>query len=180
METKRIAPKKNNLVPVIMAAVLGLASFSCSEPLLGDNENVISSEHFWVDQEGKTVYALEGIVTLEFLEGTVTEPTQFTVELFPVNHLEMSGYNMMNCGIRLESAARELKFEKSVQLKLNYCISDFKSANPHIEENLTIYNIIPNVFANSIGECSVDCTWEMICGCIDECGFYVVGENYCK
>jgi hypothetical protein len=168
-----------------MAAVLGFASFSCSESPLPalqaeDHKSVLSgiiTEDFWVGPEGKIVYALEGIVTLEFPEETVTEPTLFTVSLFPLNQVEMSGYNMMNCGIHLESAARELKFEKSVQLELNYCITDFITGVPVNEENITIYNLIPNVDAFSIGECSVDCTWKMICGCIDKCGFYVVGEN---
>ena len=173
------------MAPVIMAAVLGLASFSCSESPLPalqpeDPESVFSgiiTEDFWVGPEGKIVYALEGIVTLEFPEETLTEQTLFTVSLFPLNQVYMSEYNMMNCGIHLEAAARELKFKKSVQLELNYCTSDFKSGTPVNEENITIYNLIPNVDAFSIGECSVDCTWKMICGCIDKCGFYVIGEN---
>ncbi|MCK5693486.1 MAG: hypothetical protein KAI08_11565 [Bacteroidales bacterium] len=185
MKTKWIAPKKSSLVPVIMAAVLGLASFSCSESPLPalqpeDPESVLSgiiTEDFWVDQEGKTVYALEGSVILEFPEETVTEPTLFTVALFPLDHVEMDGYNMMNCGISLKSADRWLRFGKSVQLKLRYCTSDFKTSTKVNEENITIYKIIPNVYAYSIGECTVDITWKMINVCINECGFYVVGEN---
>ena len=181
MKTKWIVPKANCLVTVIMAAVLGLASFGCEkEQILTGNTltdlSGIIKEDFWVDREGKIVYALEGSVTLEFPAEAVTEPTLFSVSLFPLSDLEMSGYNMMNCGVYLESADHELKFEKSVLLKLNYCISDFK-AIPLNEENITIYSIIPNVLAYSVGECSVDCTWEMIKGCINECGLYVVGEN---
>jgi hypothetical protein len=176
MKTKRIVPKTNSLIPVIMAAVLGLASFSCSEPWLGDDpiEYAIDGE-FWVDREGKVVYALEGIAILEFPEGTVTEPTLFTVSSFPLDQLEMSGFNMANCGIYLKSDFPGQKFAKSVLIKLPYCTSDFCA--PLNEENITIYRIIPNVQAYSVGECSVDCTWKMVKGCINECGFYVLGEN---
>lgn len=185
MKTKRIVAKKSSPVPLIMAAVLGLTSFSCSESWIPcdpceepkNNFSGILSEDFRVDREGRIVYALEGAVVLEFPEDAVTEPTLFTLELVPLNHLEMSGYNMMNCGISLESASRKHKFEKSVLIKLNYCITDFKAGNPVDEENITIYSIIPNVSAHSIGECSVDETWDVINGCITECGFYVVGEN---
>jgi len=181
MKTKWIAPKKNSLVPFIMAAVFGLASFSCTESWdfddTGDFRSGINTEEFWVDREGKVVYALEGAIILEFPEEAVIEPTLFTLEMFPLNPLEMSGCNMMNCGISLESAAHELKFAKSVLIKLNYCLSDFKAGNPVDEENLTLYRIVPEVFAYSIGECTVDCTWKLVSGCINECGFYVVGEN---
>ena len=114
MKTKWIVPRRSSLVPVIMAAVLGLASFSCSETRLGDPQieepetllSGIIAEEFWVDQEGLTVYALEGIVTLEFPEEAVTEPTLFTITLLPLDDLEMCGSNMMNCGISLECTDR--------------------------------------------------------------------------
>jgi hypothetical protein len=185
MKTKWIVPRKSSLVSVIMAAVLGLASFSCSEsPLpslqVEDPETDLSgilTQDFWVDREGKTVYALEENVILEFPEEAVKGPTLFTISLFPLDPLEMCGSNMMNCGISLKCADRWLRFEKSVQLKLRYCTSDFKASTPVNEKNITIYRIVPNVYAYSIGECSVDSTCEMISGCINECGFYVVGEN---
>ena len=185
MKTKRIAPKKNSLFLIIMATVLGLTGFSCSEPRLGEPQigdleadlSGIISEEFWVDRDGKVVYALEGRVILEFPEEAVIEPTLFTVALFPLNPTEMCGSNLMNCGISLKSADSFQSLEKSVQLKLLYCSSDFKSGVPVNEENLTMYRIVPSVYAYSIGECTVDCTWKMVSGCIDQCGFYVVGEN---
>ena len=178
MKTTRIALKNTRLLPLILAAVLGLASFSCSEARLGDDPIEYANDgDFWVDREGKVVYALEGSVILEFPEGAVTEPTLFTVESFPQDQLEMDGFNMANCGISLKSAFPGQKFAKSVHIKLLYCTTDFKAATPVNEENLTIFRILPNVFASSIGQCTVDCTWDMIYGCINECGIYSVGEN---
>jgi len=185
MKMKWIAPKKDSLFLIIIATVLGLTGFSCSEPRLGDplNEGLeadisgIISEDFRVNREAKTVYALDGRVILEFPEDAVTEPTQFSVSLFPLDPTEMCGSNLMKCGISIESPDRFQGFEKSVQLKMLYCSSDFKTGVPVNEENLTLYRIVPEVFAHAIGECTVDCTWKMISGCIDQCGFYVVGEN---
>jgi hypothetical protein len=178
MKRARIALKITGLLAVILAAVLGLASFSCSEARLGDDPLEVANDgEFWVDQEGKIVYALEGSVILEFPEGAVTEPTLFTVASFPEDQLEMGGFNMAKCGIILKSDFPGQKFAQSVHITLPYCTSDFKSATPVNEEDLTIFRIIPNVFASSISQCTVDCTWDMIHGCIDECGIYTVGQN---
>jgi hypothetical protein len=176
MNSKWIASKKSSLIQVIMAAALGMAGFSCTEPMLGDPQiEHPTNGDFWVGQEGKVVYALEGRVILEFPEEAVSEPTLFTIASFPLDNLEMDGYNMMNCGVSLTCDVPGLKFGKSVHLKLTYCSSDFKAGSPVIEEDITIYGIIPDVHAFSIGDCCVDCIWDIISGCIDECGIYVVG-----
>ena len=178
MYTKWIASNKSSLIPFIMAAILGIAGSGCSEPMLGDSQiDYITTVDFWVDQAGAVVYALEGKVILEFPENAVSERTLFTVKTIPLDYLEMDGFNMMNCGISLESDEPGLRFRKPVHLKLPYCLSNFKAATPVIEEDITIYGIIPDVYASSIGECCVDCTWDIVSGCIEECGFYVVGEK---
>jgi hypothetical protein len=178
MNAHWIAPKKSSLVQVIMAAMLSIAVFSCSEPMLGDAPiEQIAMGDFWVSPEGKVVYALEGKVILDFPEEAVSEPTLFTIETMPLDNLEMKGYTMMNCGISLKSDIQGLRFREPVHLKLPYCNSDFKGSTPIIEENLAIFEIIPNVYAGSIGDCCVDCTWDIVSGFISECGFYVVGEN---
>ncbi len=178
MNTHWIAPKKSSLVQVIMAAMLSMVGFSCSEPMFGDDPvDHMNAGDFWVGQEGKVVYALEGRVILEFPEDAVSEPTLFTIETLPLDNLEMEGYIMMNCGISLTSDIPGLRFREPVHLKLPYCKSDFKGGTPVIEEDLTIYGIIPDVYACSIGDCCVDCTWDIVSGCISECGFYVVGEK---
>lgn len=166
------------MVPLIMAAILGIAGFSCSEPMLGDSQIVhLTTGDFRVDQAGAVVYALEGKVILEFPENAVSEPTLFTITTIPLDYLEMDGYNMMNCGFFLESDVPGLRFRQPVHLKLPYCLTNFKSSTTVIEEDITIFGIIPDVYASSIGECCVDCTWDMVSGCINECGIYVVGEK---
>jgi len=178
MNTKWIASKKSSLVPFIMAAIMGIAGSGCSEPMLGDpNIDHLTTDDFWVDQGGKIVYALDGKVILEFPENSVSKRTLFTIASIPLDYLEMDDFNMMNCGISLESNVPGLRFSTPVHLKLSYCISNFKSASTVNEEDITIYGIIPDVYASSIGECCVDCIWDMVSGCINECGFYVVGEK---
>lgn len=172
------APKKSSLVQMIMAAMLGIVGAGCSEPMLGDApiEHVAMGD-FRVSPEGKVVYALEGRVILDFPEEAVSEPTLFTIESMPLDNVEMDGYTMMNCGISLKSDIQGLRFREPVHLKLPYCNSDFKGGTPVVEENLAIYKIIPNVYAASIEDCCVDCTWDIVSGCISECGLYVVGEK---
>lgn len=185
MKTKWITSKRNSPLIFVLAAVLGLSSLhSCEdqiippppEDVLSDSPGIFS-EYFRVDPEGTTVYALEGKVALDFPEQSVTKPTMFILELVPLDPMEMCGSKMENCGIFLNSVDGWLKFEKSVQLKLNYCARDIKSENAVNEDSLTIFSLIPGVYKHPIGECCVDNTWDMISGCIDECGIYVVGEK---
>jgi len=144
MKTTRIALECSSLLPVILAGVLGLASFSCSEVRLGDDPIEYANDgEFWIDREGKVVYALEGKVILEFPEGAVSEPTLFTVATFPLDQLDLSGYNLANCGIYLKSAFPGQRFARAVHVKLPYCTSDFKTTTPVDEENLTIFRFVP-------------------------------------
>ena len=184
MKTTWIASKKRSLFTVSMAAVFGLVSHSCSEDPISHYQNkdtgndlvTITSEQFWVDQEGKSVNALEGRVTLEFPEEAVTDPTLFTVALSQLSPMEKGEANMMTCGITLSSLTQGQVFQESVLLKLHYCLSDFNAPAMVDEGDITIYRIDNDGYAYSIGDCTVDTKCEMVNGNIDECGTYVVGE----
>jgi hypothetical protein len=185
MKTTWIASKKRSLFPVIMAAVFGLASHSCSEDPISHHQNkdtgndlvAMKSEQFWVDLEGISVNAFEGQVSFEFPEEAVSEPTLFTVTLSQLSRIVEEETNMMNCGVTLSSSNRGQDFfNELVQLKLHYCLSDFNVPAMVDEEDITIYRVDIDGYAYSIGDCTVDSKCKMVNGNIDECGTYVVGE----
>ena len=194
MKTNWIASKTGSLLPLIMAALMTLTIMGCGEdplpPVVDRPESEatysgnIITQTFWVYPEGTEVSALGGIVWLKFPEGAVSVLTEFTITCFPIHHLDLDGYNMYNRGIYLESGIPNQKLA-NVMIKLNYDLDPEnwkKSAPiPVAEPFMTIYHVSPNIYAyqriNSIGECCVDCSCKMIKGCIDGCGFYVIGEN---
>jgi len=174
-----------------MAVAMVLTCIGCSdtpyEPFhesLEDEKTLSSdnvmSENYWVDPEGTSICALAGSVLLEFPAGAVTEPTLFTVSAFPVDHLELEGYNLINRGVSITNGSQHSNFGALAKMKICYAVDGYKGTAPD-PGNLGIFKVSPNIYAyeriESIGECTVDRSCEMIYGCICSCGFYVVGEN---
>lgn len=178
---------------MITAAMLVLASFGCSEPstfnplsaapdeleaMTSDNGNIFS-EKYWVSPEGTLITAINGTVMLDFPRGAVKEPTLFTIASFPLNHLNLDGYNMMNRGIVIESTPEMGHFNVAAKIRLAYDLDGgFKSLR---EDHLTIYQVWGNFQAyeniTPVKGCCVNPACAMIYACLDECGFYVVGED---
>jgi hypothetical protein len=194
MKTTWNVLKTGSRLPLLMA-VMALTLMGCpnyddvtyperpqeSEPAYNGN---IMSQSFKVLPEGTEVSLLDGTVWMQFPEGTVSEPTEFRVTSFPIQHLDLKGFNMYNRGIYLEGET-PYQYTANVQIRIKYDLAQEswkKSApGPEAEKELTIYFISPNILAyqriNSIGTCCVDCSCKMIRGCISCCGTYVVGEN---
>lgn len=194
MKTKRIASMPGSLLTFLMAALFLFTIIGCGENYehpfeteKSDNEAVypefINSQSFKVPPEGKEVSVFGGSVVLNFREGSVAGPTIFTISSFLVNPLDLDDMNLYNMGLYLEGESPNLDL-KDVSIRVKYDLdpeSWKKSAPGPTDENLTIYHVSPNILdyegIYSIGGCCVDCSSTMIQGCIDCCGFYVVGEN---
>ncbi len=79
--------------------------------------------------------------------------------------------------------AADLDLHEHIEVHLKYDLTEdsWKKSSPVDEENLTIYKAYPNLEAcqkvKSIGDCCTDCDFNMVMGCIEQCGYYVVGEN---
>jgi hypothetical protein len=192
MKTKWIALRMPNLVPLIIASVMGLTNYGCEEGYWDDfpnepEENFSdeflfghdASESFTVFPGGSVVQILDGVVTLEFPEGAVAEPTKFTLSTSALDPDGMYEYNLMNRAISLkpELASKSGEFEVPVKIKMNYDESRFIRTLKSPEDNLTIYNLNDIYYAYSIGDCCVDCECKTVDGCINQCGIFVVGEN---
>ena len=180
------------LLTFLMAALIILTIMGCEKEDPGTTERplyeveypeFLKSQAFKVPPEGKEVSVFGGSVILNFEEGSVSGPTMFTISSFLVNHLDLDDMNMYKLGLYLEGEYPSLNL-KDVTIQVKYDLdpeSWKKSAPGPTDENLTIYHVSPNIFTYegiySIGECCVDCSSTMIQGCIDCCGFYVVGEK---
>lgn len=194
MKTNRIALKKVGLLPLIMAALMAFILMGCQKDypvypersLEAETEFTghVTTQTFMVYPEGTEVNAFNGSIWLKFPEGTVDVPSEFTVTQFPAGHLDYKGINMYKKGIYLESE-KPYQDLANVMVQVQYDLKDDNwtdgAPTPQAEENMTIYNVSPNIYAyqriNSIGDCCVDCSCKMIKGCFSGCGFYVVGEN---
>lgn len=178
------------LIKFLMAALILLTIMGCEEedPLtterpLTDAEypEFLDSHTFKVPPEGKEVSVLDGSVILNFQEGSVAGPTMFTISSFLVNHLDLDDKNMYNMGLYLEGESPYLDLKDvSIQVKYDLDQESWKKSTPGpTDENLTIYHVSPDIYAyqviNSIGKCYVDCSTTIIQGCINSCGYFVVG-----
>ena len=194
MKTKWIVSKTSSLYPLIMAAVMGLATMGCEEspPIYPERPQASGAEYsgnilsqtFTVYPEGTEVTVLGGTAWLKFPVGSVLVPTEFNIASFSIHHLDLDGINMFKRGIYLEGDTPYRNLT-NVMIRLNYDLApeNWKKNTPapDAEKNLTIYHVSPTIYAyqriNSIGDCCVDCSGKMIKGCISSCGFYVLGEN---
>lgn len=193
MKTNWIALKKGSLLPVIVAAVTTLTIISCEEdPLLINEENTVPEAQysgnildatFSVNPEGNVVELFNGLISLEFPEGAVTEPTEFTMVSFPLHHLDLDGHNLYNRGFSLTGDLMDSRFISSIRIRVRFDLAEknWLKSVPVNPEELNIYNISPFGCAikrvTSIGDCCTDLSCNMVSGCISQCGSYVVGEN---
>ena len=180
------------LLTFLMAALILLPIVGCEEEDLLNTEKSLTevelpeflkSQAFKVPQEGKEVSVFGGSVILNFQEGSVAGPTMFTISSFLVNHIDLDNMNMYNIGLYLEGESPNQNLENvSIKVKYDLDPESWKTSTPGpTDENLTVYHVSPNIFAHErikpIDECCVDFSSTMIQGCIDCCGFYVVGEK---
>ncbi len=194
MKKKRIV-SKSSLLPIFMAAAMiltlgcqkdddgpfipGINQSSPEQP--GDNLKI----SFVVQPNGTTVTAFEGAVELNFPSGTVHYPTEFTLVSCCIGNMNSNGINVLNQGfyLEVEENAADLVLYEHLEVHLKYDLAEdsWYSNIPDNEENLTIYSAYPNLDncqkTKSIGDCCTDCDSKMVMGCIDQCGYYVVGEN---
>ncbi len=193
MKTNWIASKISSLLPLIMAVVLTLITMGCEKevPLLpGESlapeavySGNIMDETFWVNPEGSNLVLFNGDISLEFPEGTVSVPTEFTLALFPLHHLDLDDHNIYNRGYSLVGTSSYQKLMKSIKIRIRYDLSEenWLKTVPVDPSTLTILNVSPTVYAYdrvvSIGNCCTDFSCKIIKGCLCQCGFYVVGEN---
>lgn len=192
MKTKQIASMTGSMVPLILAAVMLLATTGCEEDPYINGDSIepeteysgnVMYETFWVDPEGSSVNLFNGAVSMNFPEGAVSNRTDFTLYSFPVHHLDFEGKNIYNRGYSLIGEMDNEFFLQSVTLQLKYGMAEsyWKKSVPANQENLTIYFVSPCLYSYerivSIGDCCVDVDCKIVKGCISHCGFYVVGEN---
>jgi hypothetical protein len=189
MKTKRITSMPGGLIAFLMVALILLTITGCQKENSEDlviAQNREYSEHlktptFKVYPEGTTVSVFGGAVVLEFPEGVVAAPTLFIIRSIQVNDIDLEGRNMYKLGFFLEGESPDQKL-KDVSVRVNYDLdaeSWQKSAPGPKDRNLTIYHVSPEIYdyqtINSIGGCCVDCSSKMIQGCINSCGYFVVG-----
>lgn len=193
MKTNWIASKISSLLPMIMAAVLTLTIMGCEKevPIVpGDTlapaanySGNIMTKTFWVSPEGANVDLFNGDVSLEFQEGTVTVPTEFTLSSFPLHHLELDDHNTYNRGFSLNGNSMDQNFMNSIKICIRYDLSqeNWTKNVPIYPGSISILNVSPTLYAYervvSIGDCRTDFSCMRITGCIGGCGFYVIGEN---
>ncbi len=194
MKTDPNALKKGSMLPMIIAAVMTLTTMSCEKvddmvyeqslaPEATYSGNIMN-ETFWVTPEATNVDLFKGDVSLEFPEGAVSGPTQFTLVSFPLHHADLDGHNYYNKGYALSGFTEHQKFNSSgikIRIKYDLLEENWLKTVPEDPGNITILNVSPTVYAYdrvvSIGNCCTDFSCKIIKGCICQCGFYVVGEN---
>lgn len=194
MKTKQIISSRR-LLPFFMAAALTITlgctkddgdsmipGINHSSPVQpGDNLKV----SFVVQPTGTIVTAFEGAVELNFPSGAVYYPTEFTLVSCCTDNMNLNGIRIFNKGfsLEMEDGAVDLFLHEHVEVHLKYDLTEesWLKSVPENEENLTIYKSYPNLEVcnnvQSIGDCCTDNESNIVMGCIDQCGFYVVGEN---
>ncbi len=180
---------------MILFAFLIFASSGCEDEIpssTSDRSTVdlqaniygnVFSEHYWVKPEGTIINAINGTLRLDFPRGAVNEPTLITVASFPLDHLNLDGYKMLNRGYRIESSPMVEHFNKSAKLWLQFDINEVKTGKTanFDQDNMTLYQVWDNLQAyeniETVEGCCINSSCDMVYACICECGFYVVGEN---
>lgn len=197
MKTKQIASTCTLLSILMVAAMIlpmgceeaegpfipGINNSSPEQP--GDNLKTT----FVVQPTGTSMTFFDGAVTLEFPSGAVYVPTEFTIVSCCMDNINSGGINTFKRGISLENdtglqgKSGDAVLHDHVTIRLNYDLIEgsWNIKIPEDEEKLTIYSARPNFEVcqkiNSLGDCCTDCSVKEVMGCIDQCGFYVVGEN---
>jgi hypothetical protein len=191
MKTIWITLKKGSLIPMILVALLAFVTMACEKESVlpstspdvpkGIYSGDILTETFLVGPEGISLNTFDGSVILEIPGGTVHSPTEFTLTSYPLNGLDIGGINVVKRGISLKKERPDLPLNEPVKVSLSFHMPGFQDGNQTALNDLTIYKVYPDFKTvsgcESISECCTDVSCKMIFGCIDKCGFYVVGEN---
>lgn len=193
MKTQRIASMSGGLLASLLVVLMLLATTACQEDDFIYTEDLTETEalytgnvmtqRFWINPDGGTVYLFDGVMEVIVPKGAVAKSTQFTMATFPVDHLDLDGYNMYNRGFSLQGETPGQMFPNGITLKIKYDLAPFNwlKSLPADEEDLKIFWVSPTLYSYErvvpAGNCCVDCNCKIIKGCVGKCGFYVVGEN---
>lgn len=185
------------LLSILMAAAV-LITMGCEKegpfiPGINNSSPVLPGDNlkttFVVQPTGTSMTFFEGTVTLEFPSGAVYVPTEFTIVSRFMDNINSGDINTLTRGISLENTSGldgksgDAVLHDHVTIRLHYDMAETSwSINiPEDEEQLIIYNALPNFEdcqkISSLGDCCTDGSVKTVMGCIDQCGFYVVGEN---
>lgn len=180
----------NHRIPFLISLViLFFTCTACSEnlALIGVSEETedlygdkLLTDYIRVLPTGTVAHVFDGDVTLEFSPGTVATATRYKVLTFPLDYDNMEGVNVMKRAFTLTNITNDNKMNHPVKITMRYDLAEYTVCDPCDETDLTIYHLWGDQYAyhgiESIGECLKDCSCKTICGCIFDCGSYLVGE----
>ena len=175
------------LVVASALALVGCTETSPDEAIPGSlveeyslHQNILT-EQYWVDPGGTVIKAFDGAVILEFSDGAFKEPTLINISSFPLHHLDLDGYNLMNRGISITNDLQRPNFNSYAMVSMTYDPMMLRGKKEVNESALTIFKVCNYSCANerleSIGNCTIDADRHTVSGCIYCCGFYVIGEE---
>ena len=188
MKTNRNTLKRNSYLFTIIAVLVAIGCTACDPPssLREVDESPIKkgeivTEYFIVHSYGTTIHAFNGDVILDFPPGAIPTTTKFAITSFPLDHLYLKGYNIMERGITLENITNKNEFALPVKILMRYDLADYNMCEPTDESDLSINRFLGNVHQfyaiESFGECCKDCSCKILSTCLSECGSYVVVED---
>ena len=175
---------------MIIAVLAAVGCSGCSESMSGNLDDLkeisvikgeMVTEYFKVHTYGSTIHAFNGDVILDFPPGALATTTKFAITSFPLDHLYLKGYNIMERGFTLENITNKNEFELPVTIMMRYDLEDYNLCNPTDESDLNISRFLGDVNAfysiKSLGECCKNCSCKTLSTCLSECGSYVVVED---
>jgi hypothetical protein len=190
MKTNKKTLKRTGCLFAIAAVMAAVGCTGCSESMSGNlndlkENSVIKSEmvteYFIVHSYGTTIHAFNGDVILDFPPGSIPTTTKFAITSFPLDHLYLKGYNIMERGITLENITNKNEFALPVTFIMRYDLEEYSLCDPTDESDLHISRFLGDVNAfysvKSFGECCKNCSCKTLSTCLSECGSYVVVED---
>ena len=193
MKTRRIASMTGWLLRILVAALVLLATTGCEEepPIPSEeipmteahNSGDIMTQSFRVSPEGGTVNLFDGAMEIIIPQGAVSRSTEFTMSNFPVDYLDLDGYNLYDRAFYLEGDSPEQVFPDGITFKIRYDMVEgsWLKSIPANERNLQIYWGSPTLYFYKtvvpLEDCCVDCNCKIVIACAGKCGFFVVGEK---
>ena len=191
MKTNRNTLKRNSYLFTMTAVLVAIACTGCNEPYYLEEDfdgpsvkiekGEVVTEYFIVHPSGATIHAFNGDVILDFPAGAIPTRTRFAITSFPLDHLYLKGYNIMERGITLENITNKNEFALPVKILMRYDLAEYNLCEPTDNSNLSINRFLGNVHQfyaiESFGECCKDCSCKILSTCLSECGSYVVVED---
>jgi len=190
MKSNKNTLKRTGYLFTTIAVMAAVVCTACSESMPGNYEDIkeiaaikgeIVTEYFIVHSCGTTIHAFNGDVILDFPPGAIPTKTKYAITSFPLDHLYLKGYNIMERGFTLENITNKNEFALPVTIIMRYDLEDYNLCNPTDESDLHISRFLGDVNAfydvRSLGECCKDCSCKTLSTCLSECGSYVVVED---